>query len=150
MNNTTYNILKKSDSSKVSNTKSKSKSALFLLELIFVLLIFSVCSVICVGIFARTSVMTNGAEELHKAVFAVQNEIEAVKSGMIQLNETASESRFDSDFNVTSDEPSYIMTTSLNSTTANAQYFTVTFARSSGEVVYSLESAAFLNEREGA
>lgn len=62
------------------NLKSRSKSSLFLMELIIVLLFFSLCAATCMQIFANAKVKTDYSRDLTNAAFAAESVAEVYKS----------------------------------------------------------------------
>lgn len=63
------------------NTKnrSKSKSSLFLMEMIVTILFFSIASAICVRLFAASHILSKQADELNMAVAASQSFVEVMR-----------------------------------------------------------------------
>lgn len=63
--------------------KQKSKTSLFLMELIFAILIFSLCSAICVQLFVRAHQTEQKASDLSKAVLLCDSIAAMIQSGEI-------------------------------------------------------------------
>lgn len=61
------------------NLKTRSKSSLFLMELIIVLMFFSLCAAICMKVFATSKVKTDYARDLSQASFAAETVAEVYK-----------------------------------------------------------------------
>lgn len=61
--------------------KSKSKSGLFLMELMISLLIFAVCACVCAAIIAKAAVNLNESKDISSALILSQNKAELIKSG---------------------------------------------------------------------
>lgn len=60
--------------------KTHSKSSLFLLEIMLTLLIFLICAIVCVMIFAKASVTSMHSRDLNNASVLAQNAVEVIKS----------------------------------------------------------------------
>ena len=60
--------------------RSRSNSSLFLIELIIALLFFSVCSAICVNVFAKSALLAKNARASENAVLLAENAAAAYKS----------------------------------------------------------------------
>jgi len=65
------------------------KSSLFLLELIIVLFFFSLCTAICVNIFAKAKTLSTQSYELNNSVLVVQNAAECFKATDADAREIA-------------------------------------------------------------
>lgn len=61
------------------NIKTRSKSSLFLMELIIVLMFFSLSAAICMKVFAISKVKTDSARDLAQASFAAESFAEVYK-----------------------------------------------------------------------
>lgn len=72
------------------NLKSRSKSSLFLMELIIVLMFFSLCAATCMQIFANAKVKTDYSRDLTNAAFTAESAAEVYKACGGDLEETAS------------------------------------------------------------
>lgn len=72
------------------NLKSRSKSSLFLMELIIVLMFFSLCAATCMQIFANAKVKTDYSRDLTNAAFAAEAVAEVYKAVDGDLEATAS------------------------------------------------------------
>lgn len=62
------------------NLKSRSKSSLFLMELIIVLMFFSLCAATCMQIFANAKVKTDYSRDLTNAAFTAESIAEVYKA----------------------------------------------------------------------
>lgn len=71
------------------NIKTRSKSSLFLMELIVVLMFFSLCAAICMKVFAVSKVKTDYANDLSHASFAVETAAEVYKDKKGDVNSVA-------------------------------------------------------------
>lgn len=69
--------------------KTKSKSSLFLMELIIAILIFSVCAAVCMQVFAAAKRASNQSSELSHAVMCAQSAVETYKAASGDLEEAA-------------------------------------------------------------
>ena len=58
----------------------KSKTTLFLMELILVILIFAIASAICMQLFSKSSTLTKDANELDSSSLTCANVMEIIKS----------------------------------------------------------------------
>ncbi len=105
------------------NLKSRSKSSLFLMELIIVLMFFSLCAATCMQIFANAKVKTDYSRDLTNAAFAAESVAEVYKALDGDLEATASkcdgeavsdgviEIYYDKDWNPTAQDGAvYVMT----------------------------------------
>lgn len=72
------------------NLKSRSKSSLFLMELIIVLMFFSLCAATCMQIFANAKVKTDYSRDLTNAAFVAESVAEVYKAVGGDLEATAS------------------------------------------------------------
>lgn len=59
---------------------NSSKSSLFLMELIIVILFFSICAAICIQVFASAKQLADNSYQLHCAVLAAQSGAETYKA----------------------------------------------------------------------
>lgn len=105
------------------NLKSRSKSSLFLMELIIVLMFFSLCAATCMQIFANAKVKTDYSRDLTNAAFTAESVAEVYKALDGDLEATASkcdgeavsdgviEIYYDKDWNPTAQDGAvYVMT----------------------------------------
>lgn len=94
------------------NQYSKSKTSLFLMELIITILLFSVCSAVCMKLFAASNLLSKQTKELNNAVACAQgyvevmrgtsgdfNDIVAIYKNAVVIDETTFEVFYDGDFN---------------------------------------------------
>lgn len=61
------------------NKFEKSKSSLFLMEMIITILLFSVCGAICMRLFAASNTLSRQTKELNKAVAVAQGFAEVMR-----------------------------------------------------------------------
>ena len=61
------------------NKFTKSKSALFLMELVIVILFFSICAAVCMQLFVQTHLLGQKTSELNNSVTAAQGVAEVVR-----------------------------------------------------------------------
>ena len=66
-----------------------SRSGLFLMEMITVILFFSICAAICVSAFAKARVTADSSRTLNDAVIQASNTAEAYKAADGDLQKTA-------------------------------------------------------------
>lgn len=66
-----------------------SRSGLFLMEMIIVILFFSICAAICVSAFAKARVTADSSRALNDAVIQASNTAEAYKASGGDLRKTA-------------------------------------------------------------
>lgn len=66
-----------------------SRSGLFLMEMIIVILFFSICAAICVSAFAKARVTADSSKSLNDAVIQTSNTAEAYKAAGGDLQKTA-------------------------------------------------------------
>ena len=66
-----------------------SRSGLFLMEMITVILLFSICAAICVSAFAKARVTADNSRTLNDAVIQASNTAEAYKAADGDLQKTA-------------------------------------------------------------
>jgi len=67
----------------------KSRSTLFLIEKLIVILVFALCSVACVEIFVSAYIASNDAKDLNYALVAAKNGAERYKAYDADMSETA-------------------------------------------------------------
>jgi hypothetical protein len=60
--------------------RSKSKSSLFLLELLIIIAFFAVASAVCIRLFARAHVVSVDSRDLNRAVIVAQSAAETFKA----------------------------------------------------------------------
>lgn len=85
-------------------SRHNSKSGLFLMEMIIVILFFSICSAVCVSIFAKARIMADDSRDLNNAVIRSSNIAEIYKAAGGELNKTARLLKNDSDSDLQSAE----------------------------------------------
>lgn len=116
------------------------KSGLFLLEIMLTLLIFAVCALICVLIFAKASISSAHSRDMNNAVLLAQNEIETAKA---TLNAQDALRYFDDELSeVNEDEAVYSVEVSVQAEREAITPFVVTVLRlSTGEELAKITSA---------
>lgn len=116
------------------------KSGLFLLEIMLTLLIFAVCALICVLIFAKASISSAHSRDMNNAVLLAQNEIETAKAS---LNAQGALRYFDDELSeVSEDEAVYSVEVSVQAEREAITPFVVTVVRlSTGEELAKITSA---------
>ncbi|MDO4540163.1 MAG: hypothetical protein Q4B48_03525 [Syntrophomonadaceae bacterium] len=67
----------------------RSRSTLFLMELILAVIIFTVCCAICVGLFLRANALANDSTTLNHAVFAAESCAEAFRADALKNYDAA-------------------------------------------------------------
>ncbi len=70
-------------------SRHNSKSGLFLMEMIIVILFFSICAAICVNVFAKARVTSDSSRELNNAAIRSSNIAEVYKAADGDLQQTA-------------------------------------------------------------
>lgn len=85
-------------------SRHNSKSGLFLMEMIIVILFFSICSAVCVSIFAKARIMADDSRDLNNAVIRSSNIAEVYKAASGELSKTAWLLKNDSDSDLQSAE----------------------------------------------
>jgi Tfp pilus assembly protein PilV len=70
--------------------KNRSSAGLFLMEIIIALLFFSICSAICVNLFAKSALLARTAGSTEDAVLLAENAAAAYKSSGGDAVQTAS------------------------------------------------------------
>ena len=65
---------------------TKSKSSLFLMEFIIILMLFAVCAAICMQLFAATDMLSRRTTELNKSVAVAQSFVEVMRSEDGEIN----------------------------------------------------------------
>mgnify|MGYP006389916007 CR=1 FL=1 len=118
------------------------KSGLFLLEIMLTLLIFAVCALICVLIFAKASVSSTHGKDMNNAVLLAQNEIETAKASLSVQNSLR---YYDVDLCETTEEKAvYSLEVSVGETERSMTPFVVTIVRlSTGDELARITSAYF-------
>ncbi|MGN1350875.1 MAG: type II secretion system protein [Anaerovoracaceae bacterium] len=68
--------------------RHNSKSGLFLMEMIIVILFFSICSAICINVFAKARITADHSSDLNRAVVRAISAAEVYKSAEGDLKTT--------------------------------------------------------------
>lgn len=61
--------------------RSKSKSRLFFIEILIIIVFFSICAGVCMNLFAKAKLISVESSDLTKGVMVAQAAAEAVKAG---------------------------------------------------------------------
>jgi hypothetical protein len=133
-----------------------SKTAIFLFELMFVILIFSVSAAICTNIFAEAHQLSNESKELTMAVLEAESAAETYKADVLDggsvLDETSSGLAwkfFDKNWNEISDERKAHYTVAMKADQVSetglqrVQVSVNKSANDSDETIYSIEVLAY-------
>ncbi len=70
-------------------SRHNSKSGLFLMEMIIVILFFSICAAICVNVFAKARVISDSSRDLNNAAIRSSNIAEVYKAADGDMQKTA-------------------------------------------------------------
>lgn len=137
-------------------TTSKSRTALFLMELIIAILFFSIASAVCMQLFAKAHLTSVKTQELNKAVALAQSYAETFKGtdgSMESLNaifpeaETAGDCAkiyYDNDFNASDAEnAAYLGDITITSKDAVSNITIVFTKLSDNSEVYRLTAAKY-------
>jgi len=143
--------------------RSKSKSSLFLMEMIVTILFFSIASAICVRLFAESHILSRQADELNMAVAVSQSFIEVMRGtdGSMdalleqfpdaeRINNDVLEQYYDTDYNeCTSEEACYVAEITLSNTGAFQVIDTRFINLETKELVYELSATKYINTPQG-
>lgn len=144
------------------NNKSKSRTALFLMELIIAILFFSIASAVCMQLFAKAHLTSVKTRELNKAVSIAQSYAEVMRGtdgsidSIVQCFPEAivvdnyMEIFYDSDFNVCSpDVAEYVSDVTITPNGA-IQNMSIVFVKLSDNTeVYRLNATKYMNTPKG-
>lgn len=121
--------------------KRKSKSGLFLMELMISLLIFAVCACVCAAIIAKAAADLNESRDISSALILSQNKAELIKSG----NTDSGTEYFSADLAPTDKESAvYSAVTTLTSDVSGVTEYTVSIYRTSdNKLIYDINSAYY-------
>ncbi len=139
--------------------RSKSKSSLFLMEMIVTLLFFSAASAICVQLFAQAHILSRQAEELNMAVAISQSYAEAMRGtdGSIEsisvlfpdaerISNQILEQYYDGDYQkCPAAEACYVVEVTLSPTNAFQIIHTRVLQLETREIIYELTATKYIN-----
>lgn len=137
-------------------TGNRSKSSLFLMEMIVVILFFAITSAICIGLFTKAHQTAQDSVELTHAVLLSETAAETFKAAAGQLPPTAAalggkiESDnvciigYDRDWQVTDQQPSYTMTITVSAAEGIATAEILT--QKKGAEIYQLTTKVWQSE----
>lgn len=132
----------------------------FFVEMIIVILFFSICSAVTVNFFADANKKAQKSSEINKAVILAQNTVEEFKSNtdifkINKLYKTYSETDkfhlfefwYDKDFNKTEDDsPTYIMKVQINKNDTNIITADISIYRANDELnLFSVKTGKFID-----
>lgn len=143
--------------------RSKSKSSLFLMEMIVTILFFSIASAICVRLFAESHILSKQADELNMAVAVSQSFVEVVRGtdgsmdalleqfpNAERINNDVLEQYYDTDYNeCTIEEACYVAEITLSNTGAFQVIDTRFINLETKELVYELSATKYINTPQG-
>ena len=145
------------------NKYLKSKTSLFLMELIITILLFAACGAVCVKLFVTSHVMTKETVELNEAVSIAQGFAEVMRGTDGDMNSVLEhypsavsggdgffEVFYDEDFNVCEfSEASYVsdVTMSPNGAIQNMEIRIVRL--SDYKDIYTLNATKYMNRTKG-
>lgn len=146
-----------------SANRSKSKSSLFLMEMIVTLLFFSIASAICVQLFAQSHILSRQADELNIAVSVSQSFIEVMRGtdGGIdaiaeqfpyaeRISTSSLEQYYDADYTECSYEDAcYVAEVTLSQTNAFQIMDTRFINLETKEIIYELSATKYINTPQG-
>lgn len=127
------------------NLTTRSKSSLFLLEMLFATFILIFASTVCIQIFAAARIQRQKARELNHIQELTTSACERLEGWNEEFSDDASQGIFqyfyDPDWNLCQQESaSYIMTMQL-SLSAYAKYADLRFENISGDLLYEVSCA---------
>lgn len=143
-------------------TTSKSRTALFLMELIIAILFFSIASAVCMQLFAKAHLTSVKTRELNKAVAIAQSYAEVMRGTDGSMDSIVAEFPeaivtdnymeifYDSDFNICApDKASYVSDVTITPNGA-IQNMTVVFVKLSDySEIYRLDATKYMNTPRG-
>lgn len=143
--------------------RSKSKSSLFLMEMIVTLLFFSIAGAICVQLFVQAHILSKQADELNMAVAVSQSFVEVMRgtdgsmdalleqfpdADRISIN--VLEQYYDSEYHVCADtEATYVIEVTLTPTAAFQIIHTKMIQLETKEIIYELSATKYINTPQG-
>lgn len=143
------------------NKKSRSKSSLFLMELIIVIMFFSLCAAICMRVFANAKVKTDSAREITNASLVAQTAAEYYKEFDGDLNllgekfglefkdsVNSFEVNYDEEWNTCRSDGEYIMTVTKQDE-EHIDRALISIKSDDGEDLFSLVTAVTSVKGEG-
>lgn len=143
--------------------RTKSKSSLFLMEMIVTLLFFSIASAICVQLFAQAHILSRQAKELNAAVAISQSFVEVMRGtdGSIdsiwtqfmdadRISDHELSQYYDSDFQICNKSDAlYIADVTLTSTSAFQIIHVEFICLENKSLVYELSATKYINTPQG-
>lgn len=139
----------------------KSRTSLFLMELIIAILFFSIASAVCMQLFAKAHLTSEKTKELNHAVSIAQSCAEAMRGSDGTIDTVASyfpqaivngnqmEIPYDNDFNVSSkDNASYVCNVTI-APNGVVQKMTIEFIKLSDQSeIYKLNATKYVSDFE--
>lgn len=127
-----------------------SKSAIFLFELMVVILVFSIAAAICTSIFAKGYQFSSESQNLTRAIINAESAAEEFKVSTQKTTE--SEVFFDDNWKQTDDKDNAAFTMKLSpSTEGNLNLCTIDIVNmDNDESIYTIETARYQNSNAGA
>lgn len=140
------------------NLKSRSKSSLFLMELIIVLMFFSLCAATCMQIFANAKVKTDYSRDLTNASFAAESVAELYKACDGDLKATASRCEgatvsgtemvvcYDKDWNMSAKDGAVYVMTVTETETASIEKAFIEIDYADGENIFDIVATVIVED----
>ncbi|MCL2499508.1 MAG: hypothetical protein FWE90_04130 [Defluviitaleaceae bacterium] len=124
--------------------KGHSRSTLFLIEQLVVILIFSVCSAVCITIFVESYLISKRTLEINHAVRVAGNAAERYKAAGGNIREGDGVIYYDGNWDVsTVDEASFVLLiTGLDNPAPALARAEITVSRIDGDELYRITVAA--------
>lgn len=146
----------------MNDNMGKSRTSLFLMELIIVILFFSIASAVCMQLFAKAHLTSVKTKELNHAVAIAQSYAEVMRGTDGSMNSIVAEFPeaivtdnymeifYDSDFKVcTPENASYVSDVTITPNGA-IQNITIVFVKLSDYTeVYRLDATKYMNSPKG-
>ncbi len=143
--------------------RTKSKSSLFLMEMIITLLFFSIASAVCVQLFAKAHTLSRQAEDLNFAVAVSQNFAEVMRGtdgtmdSLLEhfpdAEQTGSDTLiqyYNADFSpCTETDAIYTAEVTLTFTNAFQMIQTEVSSLETNEIIYDLSAIKYINTPQG-
>ncbi len=143
--------------------RSKSKSSLFLMEMIVTLLFFSIASAICAQLFVQAHILSKQANELSKAVAISQSYIEVMRGtngsmeamleqfpNAVRIDSTSFEQYYDDAYCECSDNDAYyVVEITLSPVNAFRIINTRVINLETKEIIYELSATKYINTPQG-
>lgn len=134
--------------------KTFSKSGLFLIEFMIVLLFFSISATVCVSVFMKADSLNKRSNEKNQALFLVQSTAETIKtfnfsdmSNEKLTNSLKQQSYYDEDWQPCEKTDSYKYILSVDTSEDDSGMFTAQISVSEAkDVIYHLEVKKYIPE----